>query len=363
MTTGTLREHMVDALEAAGAVRDPAVTAALRTVPRHVFLPGVPPATVYTDEAIVTHRDAQGRPTSSSSQPAIMARMLEQLAIEPGQRVLEIGAGSGYNAALIAHLVGPGGWVDTVDLDSEVSAAARAGLARAGVERVTVHTGDGWLGVPGATFDRVIATVGVWDIAPAWVRQLAPNGLLVAPLWLRAGLQATVAFAVEAGTLVSREVTGCGFMRLRGPHAGPESYLHVDGWGFAREGGTDDDAALLASLLAVSQRQVAPRLPRRWELRLALEEEAALIGFQEHSCRPAAGVLLTDPPGLALVAEDDLLLAGCGDALERLQPYLEQQAPIDLERLRIRAVPLDHTAPTSPWALERPHHRFLLDHP
>ena len=74
---------------------------------------------VYRDQAIVTKR-VDGVSVSSSSQPAIMAVMLEQLAVQPGQRVLEIGAGTGYNAALLAHLVGPTGQVITVDIDAGI---------------------------------------------------------------------------------------------------------------------------------------------------------------------------------------------------------------------------------------------------
>ena len=82
-------------------IRDERIAAALRDVPRHLFLPHLPPEEAYLDDAIVTKRDAEGQPISSSSQPAIMAIMLDQLNLAPGFRVLEIGAGTGYNAALI----------------------------------------------------------------------------------------------------------------------------------------------------------------------------------------------------------------------------------------------------------------------
>ena len=75
-------------------------------MPRHLFLPHLPPQDAYLDDAIVTKRDAAGQPISSSSQPTIMAIMLYQLALAPGQRVLEIGAGTGYNAALMSHITG-----------------------------------------------------------------------------------------------------------------------------------------------------------------------------------------------------------------------------------------------------------------
>src|SRR3984893_11957908 len=132
---------LIDELAAAGAVRSPTVEAALRAVPRHLFLPDVPLEEVYRDQAIVTKR-VDGIRVSSSSQPAIMAIMLEQLDVRPGQRVLEIGAGTGYNAALLAHLVGPTGRVVTVDIDDDIVAAARQHLDAAGCERVQVVCGD-----------------------------------------------------------------------------------------------------------------------------------------------------------------------------------------------------------------------------
>src|SRR5262245_19757926 len=114
MDTEALRERLVDGLIADGALRSPAVEAAFRAVPRHLFLPDVPLEAAYADAAVPTWRRSDGVPTSSSSQPAIMAIMLEQLGLEPGMRVLEVGAGTGYNAALLAHLVGPSGSVTTV---------------------------------------------------------------------------------------------------------------------------------------------------------------------------------------------------------------------------------------------------------
>jgi protein-L-isoaspartate(D-aspartate) O-methyltransferase len=104
----TLHQALVDRLKCAGYIHTPAVEAAFRAVPRHLFLPAVAPDTVYTDEAIPTKR-LDGKAVSSSSQPAIMAIMLEQLDLHPGHRVLEIGAGTGYNAALMAHIVGDSG--------------------------------------------------------------------------------------------------------------------------------------------------------------------------------------------------------------------------------------------------------------
>jgi protein-L-isoaspartate(D-aspartate) O-methyltransferase len=162
-----------------------------------------------------------GRAVSSASQPSIVAVMLEQLDVVPGQRVPEIGAGTGYNAALLAHLVGPSGRVVTVDIDS-----ARAHLATAGVEGVEVVCGDGvGLGhAPEAPYDCIVLTVGAWDIAPAWWHQLDAAGRLLVPLSLR-GVQRCIALERHDGWMDSVSVRDCGFMRLRSGFRGPETVL------------------------------------------------------------------------------------------------------------------------------------------
>src|SRR5687767_10549210 len=99
----TLRAQLVTTLRERGLLRTPAIERAFGVVPRELFLPGVPLERVYQDDAIVTETE-DGVGVSSSSQPAIMALMLAQLDVQPGLRVLEIGAGTGYNAALLREL-------------------------------------------------------------------------------------------------------------------------------------------------------------------------------------------------------------------------------------------------------------------
>ncbi|HKO25280.1 MAG TPA: methyltransferase, FxLD system [Chloroflexota bacterium] len=222
-----LHQALVDRLKYTRYIHTPAVEAAFRAVPRHLFLPAVALETVYADEAIPTKR-LDGTTVSSSSQPAIMAIMLEQLDLHPGHRVLEIGAGTGYNAALMAHIVGDRGHVVTVDIDDDLVADARERLAAAGFERVHVVCGDGSLGYPaGAPYDRIILTVGAWDIAPAWQEQLKPDGRLVLPLIIRGNVQESVAFEHAGGHLASVSVHACGFMPLRGTSAGPQTTVQL----------------------------------------------------------------------------------------------------------------------------------------
>ncbi|MEV7214105.1 hypothetical protein AB0O31_13550 [Kitasatospora cineracea] len=232
-------DTLVRTLRAKGAVRTDPVARALREVPRHLFVSGhyagpegftaVDPErptpetleTVYSDRGLMTHvpGDASGT-SSSTSQPSIVAKMLEAAALEPGMDVLEIGAGTGWNSALIAHITG--GPVTTVEHSALVADEARAALARAGATGVHVHTGDGYLGHPGnGAFDRIIVTCGIAGIPPAWFEQLAPNGLVLAPL-AHGGMHplARIHAPGPGGTPRARLVTMADFMTAAGPMYG-----------------------------------------------------------------------------------------------------------------------------------------------
>ncbi len=228
-----LAQNLVDALKKKGDLIDSTLEEAFLAVPRHLFLPDVPLEKVYADEAIATKREADGSVLSSSSQPSMMALMLRQLRLRPGDNVLEIGTGTGYNAAIMQYIVGESGSVTTVELDKEIAAEARVHLQHARIgNNVTVVDADGAMGyAPRAAYDRIIATVGVWDIPPAWVKQLKSNGILVAPMWIEGG-QVSAAFILQAdGSLYSARNLPCGFITLRGIAAGPNLYRRVSGSG------------------------------------------------------------------------------------------------------------------------------------
>ena len=223
-----LRAEMVAHLTERGGLSSPQVAAALAEVPRHIFIPGVELSEAYADQAVVT-RYRDGVPVSSASQPAIVALMLEQLRPPAGGSILEIGAGTGYNAALLSTLVGPSGRVVTVDIDPEVADEARSHLSEAGVTNVEVICGDGALGGPGnAPYDGIIVTAGASDLAPAWAGQLAAHGRLVVPLSIR-GVQQCVTFVRADGHLQSVAVCECGFMPLAGTMANADRQQPVPG--------------------------------------------------------------------------------------------------------------------------------------
>jgi protein-L-isoaspartate(D-aspartate) O-methyltransferase len=233
---------MVDALIAQGSLWSPQLIAAFRATPRHRFLDRVfqyhrkhrrwrevitrdpdheALRLLYADRALITHlhpairRDEPGVPVSSSSQPSLMAQMLEDLRPAPGQRVLEVGAGTGYNAALLAHVVGPDR-VCALDVDRDVLAEAWDHLRAFPERRVRLEHADGRLGyADGAPYDRIMVTAATSDLEPAWLQQLAAGGRLVAPLALAPGLAFIVRGSVSEGVFVGQLTRPAYFMPLR----------------------------------------------------------------------------------------------------------------------------------------------------
>ncbi len=211
-----LREALVSHLQRAGVLHLPSVAAAMRTVPRHRFIPAAPLEYAYADRAIAIkmHGDEI---VSSISQPGMIAQMLELLDPAAGSRVLEIGTGSGYNAALLAHIVGPHGRVTTIDLDGELVERARTLLREVGCANVEVIAADGAGDiVERARFDRIIVTARTQDIAQTWWDALEDGARLVVPLRLEGAGEYAVGFVRREHRLVSVGVHPCAFIALRG---------------------------------------------------------------------------------------------------------------------------------------------------
>jgi protein-L-isoaspartate(D-aspartate) O-methyltransferase len=258
MSSADVVHHdLIDQLIARGSLWSATLIDAFRTTPRLYFLDrlwshrdnrwrvvdlAAPSADdlaiIYSDRAITTRLSTPGpneqmAALSSSSQPSLMAQMLEDLELSRGLHVLEIGAGTGYNAALLAHVVGR---VVSIDIDPGVLEDARRHLARLPDRQVQLRCADGRLGYPPeAPYHRIQVTAATDDLEPAWLAQLRPGGIIQAPLDLGPGLawivQGTAEHTVFRGGLTRaaffmplRDETDAGRDRNlpSGPLPGPE---------------------------------------------------------------------------------------------------------------------------------------------
>ncbi len=167
------RAHLVGRIVATGVVRDQRVLAALRTVPRHCFV-DAPLEMAYRDRPFPI---GYGQ---TISQPLVVALMTQALNLHGTERVLEVGTGSGYQAAVLSLEVEH---LDSIELLAPLGDLARSRLAAFGYKNVAVHVADGYLGwPPGAPFDRILLTASPPKLPDALVEQLAPDGLIVAPI-------------------------------------------------------------------------------------------------------------------------------------------------------------------------------------
>lgn len=247
-----LATALAEQLTAQGVLTDPRWRQALLDTPRHHFVPEHPIADAYSRMALVTQsRVAPGRssadgsrPTSSASAPDVVAVMLDRLDVKDGHRVLEIGTGTGYNAALLCHRLGEAN-VSSIDIDPTLVDDARGVLAALGYHP-TLSSGDGYDGLAcGAPHDRILATCAVTHVPPAWIRQLAEGGRIVAPLAANSPVPLLILDKVAPDEVVGHfDPHQAGFMPLR-PHLdnplGAAESTGLDDLGMAYYGTTSVD--------------------------------------------------------------------------------------------------------------------------
>lgn len=222
-----LQKKLADELIKKNFIKTKEVEKAFLAVPRHLFLPGVDLEKVYSNNAIVTKWEGQ-YPISSSSEPGVYGIMLEQLELKEGLKILEIGAGTGFNAALMAQMTGETGNVVTVDIDKDIADSAQNNLNSAGYPNVKVICKDGATGYqPDAPYDRIILTAGAWDINREWFEQLKPGGILVVPIVISIKDQMTIAFKRVEDHLESSSISGCKFMELRGDYTVDANQIEI----------------------------------------------------------------------------------------------------------------------------------------
>jgi protein-L-isoaspartate(D-aspartate) O-methyltransferase len=195
-------------------VRDPRLLEALRAVPRAGFVPANLAGQAYEDRPLPIPRD------QVTTQPSLVARMVEALGLAGPERVLEIGAGYAWQTALLARL---GGFVWAVERFGDVADAARENLARFGVKNAEVVEGDGTEGLPEhAPYDAILVAAAFPSVPKPLEEQLAAGGRLVQPVG-HGGREEVVLFQKDARGLVRRRtIAWARFVRLHGAHAFPE---------------------------------------------------------------------------------------------------------------------------------------------
>ncbi|MFC7328709.1 methyltransferase domain-containing protein [Marinactinospora rubrisoli] len=274
--------RLAEVLTSVGAITDPAWHRAIRAVPRAPFIPDTVwvssrdrpgwyrPITsddpecptwadadwsliTQVDDGVPAGEDGWSRlPTSSISQPSLVVAMLQALDARDGQRVLEIGTGTGYNTALLCERLGDER-VTSVEIDPEVADSAHRALGKLGY-RPRLVVGDGVLGVPdGAPYDRLLATVAAHDVPTAWIGQVRPGGVIVTPwsTWFSPGVLLRLEVAGDGGAS-GRFVGEADFMMLR-------SQRSRSPFGEWREYVDENDPAAVAGRTRTNPRWIAYR--------------------------------------------------------------------------------------------------------
>lgn len=208
------RERLVDGISDRGYVTAPEVLSAMKTVRRHLFVPERNRPDAYDDRPLDI---GEGQTISAPHMVGIMA---EKLCLSRGQKVLEIGGGSGYHAAVVAHIVGPSGHVYSIERIASLAERARKSLDEAGYSKtVSMVVGDGTLGLPEhAPYDRIFVAAASPGIPPPLFEQLREGGRMLVPVGEVYVGQELVMIEKRNGRPVTTEHGGCVFVPLIGEH-------------------------------------------------------------------------------------------------------------------------------------------------
>jgi protein-L-isoaspartate(D-aspartate) O-methyltransferase len=201
------RRMVAEQIEARG-IRDPRLLAAMRAVPREAFLPCHLAAAAFADHPVPIGCG------QTISQPYMVALMIRALRLAPGERVLEVGTGSGYAAAVLAEM---GAEVFTIERSARLAARARRVLRRLGFTQIEVRVGDGSLGWPErAPFDAILVSAGAPRVPPSLTRQLAVGGRMVIPVGAHENEQVLACITRGPDDFEREDLGAVRFVPLRG---------------------------------------------------------------------------------------------------------------------------------------------------
>jgi len=221
-----LNKEMIKEVKKKGFLKNTEYEKAFLSTPRHIFIPSVYDIEkqewkkfdvdyskpqeeilkkIYVDRPLVITIKEEDV-LSTSSQPTVMAMMIEEAKLKNGDKVLEVGTGSGYNASVISKIIGDNGKVITIELEKKVYELSKTNLKRSGIKNIEIYCADGGLGYPKeAPFDKIIVTTSSSDITEEWIRQLNIGGILVLPLVTR-GIEAIVSLRKEDDKLLKGDI-------------------------------------------------------------------------------------------------------------------------------------------------------------
>ncbi len=203
------RERLVDSRIVSQGITDGAVLEAMRTVPRHAFVPPEYDTAAYADRSLpIGHGQ-------TISQPYIVAYMSEMLEVDASSRVFEVGTGSGYQAAVLAEIVAT---VHTIEIVESLAESARARLDALGYDNVVVHTGDGYFGwEEAAPYDAIIVTAASGHVPPPLLDQLRPGGRMIIPVGpVHAVQQLILVEKTDEGTVTTTQLLPVRFVPMTG---------------------------------------------------------------------------------------------------------------------------------------------------
>lgn len=327
-------------------------------------------ATLYADNPLTLFGDDDNNIPSTISQPSFVLRMLDLLQLQPGQIVLELGAGSGWNAALIGQLVGPSGRVCTLEIIPEVAHRAAATIGELGITNVQVISADGGDGyAAGGPYDRIAFTAGTYDLPRQFYEQIKQGGLLLAVIKNEGGGDNLFLLEKVDDHFESRHSMPCGFVQLTGKY---------------KVGSLDPvPIETLPEWSQLQQRQIARRpfwwggKGREWFM-WQTAGIRSFLGVTEPFFRafktPKADAAATehhywglwdrDSMSLVLARDDELISYGNATATQRLVQQVHRWVDLGMpaaSSFRLRVYPRDHPVVSrgDQWIVKRQESQFL----